>query len=245
MLPVVPKNNNHLEKFSTNDQLNEYAIKIRQEISLKERDVNLSKNLETKTISEIEADDTIPQMQLIIITREVILKTARTLKYAEKMDDQTANQLASDLLETFKNESIEDIILMFKWVRQGKCGETRGRLDADTINSVIIPTYLDYKSELREKQYQRKKFSKSNEPISPEAVEKFSQLSAQLSMNRMDKVENKKPSINHHEIYIHNLKNRLPYYTLQQLKESEREMLKQDTFKDALILVRNEIKKRT
>jgi hypothetical protein len=169
------------------------------------------------------------------------------MKYAEKMDKELANQLASDLLENLKHESIEDIILMFKMTRQGKCGETKGRLDADTINYVIIPAYLEHKAELREKQYSKEKYAnrkQEEQGMTEEAFQKFNHLSDILAIPKEEDKKIKKEGVNHHYIYLQSLKQRLPHYSLERLQETESKMIEQPLYKDALELVRKELHNR-
>jgi hypothetical protein len=73
--------------------------------------------------------------------------------------------LLEDLIETYKHESIEDLIECFKNVRQGKCDwgyEKRGILNMVIIKSWMAQ-HLDRKAEEREKLHNHKKMELDNQ----------------------------------------------------------------------------------
>ena len=72
------------------------------------------------------------------------------MKFSENLTLQQATILASDVFDKMKYETLDDIALMFKKARQGYYGSLKGRLDSDILNTIIIPSYLNEKSELRE-----------------------------------------------------------------------------------------------
>ncbi|MDR6548505.1 putative nuclease of putative toxin-antitoxin system [Chryseobacterium rhizosphaerae] len=244
----LAKNTIHwIQDIPKNEDKESTALAIREELTFRENDVTLFKNLSTPTIIDLKKQN-ISTRDIIIIVREIIRKTAKTFKYAENMTLEQATTLASDLIDLCKDESIEDFILMFKMARMGKCGETKGRLDSDIITQVIVPAYLDHKAELREKQYQKEKYAKKqedNEGMSPEAIKAFDELYRRLSVPKKEEPEKPNtPVLNHHHIYLENLKKRIPHYSLKLLMETEEKMIDQDVYKDALEIVRNEIRKR-
>jgi hypothetical protein len=59
--------------------------------------------------------------------------------------------LASDLFDRFSYESLEDVMLMFKYARQGKIGDGKDfKLDSQTVFHKWVPEYLELKSIERE-----------------------------------------------------------------------------------------------
>lgn len=133
------------------------------------------------------------------------------------MDLSQATLLASDLLNYFKHESLEDIVLMFKMIRQGELGSGKGRLDHDVIFNIFVPAYLEKKAEARERQIRNEK-SQYNAPVeemSDYAKQKFEELSKKLSANRQQ--EATPPVVNHHQIWINNLKNSVKNLSLEEL----------------------------
>jgi len=62
--------------------------------------------------------------------------------------------LASDLFDRFSYESLEDVMLMFKYARQGKIGDGKDfKLDSQTVFHKWVPEYLELKSIEREKKH--------------------------------------------------------------------------------------------
>lgn len=85
--------------------------------------------------------------------------------------------MALDLFEVFGYETLEDVVLMFKYARQGKIGDGKDfKLDSQTVFHKWIPAYLELKALERENQHNKQKGEKSglsNFKWSPEDVEKF------------------------------------------------------------------------
>lgn len=215
-------------------------------IAERELDVTISKNMIQPNIATVRKD--FPIRDIVRIIRGIILYSAKTFKYAENMNLQQATVLASDLVDNFKDECLDDIVLMFKMARQGKLGETKGRLDADSLFNIIAPNYRLYKAEIREKQYSKEKFShrNDNDSISDDAYAKFTELSERLSMNRTQQKEQNPPPVNHHKIYTDKLKASVGHMDLTKLKKLEQKLISQSetVFNDAIKIVQAEISKR-
>lgn len=97
--------------------------------------------------------------------------------------------LSGDLYDKFRNDSLEDIMLMLKMARQGDFGKVYN-LDTFTIMD-WIPQYFLHKSEEREKliEQQKRKRRKEPEPPSTEAAAKFEELYSRLSTSQLKKAE--------------------------------------------------------
>lgn len=178
---------------------------------------------------------------------ELILISAKSFKFSEKMEMQTAIILTGDLYSYFKNESIEDVALMLKMARTGQLGSGKGRLDSDTLFNVFIPEYLDLKAVEREKEHKRNKTNFAQVKMSEESYEKFDQLSKRLKANQEEKMAEKtKPVVNHHQMYINSLKNRVKILNDKQLDDNLKNLLASDNevFSDAIQIVKEEIEKR-
>lgn len=87
--------------------------------------------------------------------------------------------LAGDLYTKFRTDTIDDIILFFKMIRNDELGKIGYQESLrDKIIAYVVP-YMQYKSEQRErliKVKKRKLQSKPVEKISEEAFEKFTEL---------------------------------------------------------------------
>lgn len=96
------------------------------------------------------------------ITRIIERYTQQLNTYKDSTNVQNA-MLAMDLIELFENETIEDIILMFKKARQGQYG-FRARFDS-TVVMEWIPKYLEEKAKAREHKKENEKAQRDLEEI--------------------------------------------------------------------------------
>lgn len=97
------------------------------------------------------------------LIREIIRVLEFFLKVTGKeMEDFQVQILAGDLYEKFKNDTLEDVILMFKIARQGDFGKVY-KLDNFEVMD-WANRYLEKKSEERERILRSKKEPKNEEP---------------------------------------------------------------------------------
>lgn len=115
-----------------------------------ERSLDFKTLIDKQPILNDVKNELISEIQCIVFIRELLLNLASTLKFAENLTLQQATILASDVFDKMKYETLDDIALMLKKARQGYYGSLKGRLDSDILNTIIIPSYLNEKSELRE-----------------------------------------------------------------------------------------------
>jgi len=220
--------------------INEDADAMMEIVSL-ETTLSIKKCLELPTIYEVTKS--LPAKNIIKSVREIVLNTAKTFKFSENMDLSQATILASDLISYFKNESLEDIIQMFKMARQGELGSGKGRLDHDVVFNVFVPAYLEKKAEIREKQMvnENKKLNEPTEEMSDYAKQKFEELSQMLSAKRIDKPS--VPVINHHQMWLKSLKNNVKTLSLQELYDEKLKASKLDesVFSESIKIYQNEI----
>ena len=178
--------------------------------------------------------------------QEIVLNSARTFKYSENMDFSQAAILASDLLNYFRNESLEDIVLLFRMIRQGELGSGKGRLDHDVIFNIFVPAYLEKKAEAREKQTrnEKSKFNKADFEMTEQAKQKFEELSKMLSVKRIDTPT--KPVVNHHQVWLNSLKINVNNLSLEELYSELDKVKKSDqsVFAEAVKIYNQEIKLR-
>lgn len=115
-----------------------------------ERSLDFKTLIHKQPILNDVKNELISEIQCIAFIRELLLNLASTLKFSENLTLQQATILASDVFDKMKYETLDDIALMFKKARQGYYGSLKGRLDSDILNTIIIPSYLNEKSEIRE-----------------------------------------------------------------------------------------------
>lgn len=76
----------------------------------------------------------------------------------KKFTEEQAIVMAFDLMEVFGYETLEDVVLMFKYARQGKIGDGKDfKLDSQTVFHKWIPDYLNLKAEFRENEHTKAK----------------------------------------------------------------------------------------
>ncbi len=141
---------------------------------------------------------------------------------------EEATMLASDLIETFNYDTLEDIILMFKYLRLGKLKNPKGdplkinsRIDSDTLFNSIVPAYLDLKSLEREKQYQNHKYQNENIEIAEGSRDKFKELLQKLEQDKKLKTpEEITPVVNHAEYFKNIVEKIAPTLPINNLTKS-------------------------
>jgi hypothetical protein len=92
--------------------------------------------------------------------------------FSTKLTPAQVEVLTVDVLETFAYESLEDIILFLKMIRQGKFGTTNRGVDSNLILGEWLPKYLDLKADLREQNLIKENNERNAKPISFEDVKK-------------------------------------------------------------------------
>lgn len=98
-----------------------------------------------------------------------------TFNVGKSLTMTQAALLASDIVEKYPYETIEDIVLLLKHVRQGHIGDGKDyKLDGQNFMTKWLPEYLDKKYLELERINQREIASKSNEEnIQKNAVQQF------------------------------------------------------------------------
>lgn len=92
--------------------------------------------------------------------------------FSSKLNESQIEVLTVDILETFAYESLEDIILFLKMIRQGKFGTTNRGVDSNLILGEWLPKYLDLKADLREQNLIKENNERNAKQISFEDVKK-------------------------------------------------------------------------
>lgn len=194
------------------------------------------------------SEDVIPKIDRIKAVRQIILNTARSFKFAENMDLSQATTLASDVLEQFNYETLEDIAQMFKMARQGLLGSSKGRLDSDSVFNIFIPAYLNIKAEEREKIHQREKAERLKAERLGSPDDRFNQLANKiLQQGKERKSEKELPNeLTSHEKFIENLKLIVEYMTESEIKEQikQAKTLNNPDLDEAIEIYQSELDKR-
>ena len=93
----------------------------------------------------------------------------------KSLTQQQAALLASDIVEKYPYETIEDVVLMLKQVRQGILGDGKDyKLDGQNVLAKWFPEYLDKKyAELERIRKQENSISNSEKENQANAVQRF------------------------------------------------------------------------
>lgn len=103
-------------------------------------------------------------------------RLSENFNVGKKLTIEQSSVMAMDLLEVFGYESLEDVVLMFKYARQGRIGDGKDfKLDSQTVFHKWIPEYLEIKAEYRENEYLKEKAVLNSTLQSGEIVDRFYQ----------------------------------------------------------------------
>ena len=115
------------------------------------------------SVSLRSLDKKIGKKNIVKAINYLILRLSENFNVGKKFTDDQAATMAMDLFEVFGYETLEDVVLMFKYARQGKIGDGKDfKLDSQTVFHKWVPAYLELKSEERENQERKKKSELNN-----------------------------------------------------------------------------------
>jgi hypothetical protein len=92
----------------------------------------------------------------------IIIRAMDSFNVGQKITDSQATILALDLLELMEHECVEDILLMFKYARQGRIGGKIFRIDNQVVLLEWFPAYLELKALERESNHVKLKSQQNN-----------------------------------------------------------------------------------
>lgn len=93
--------------------------------------------------------------------------------FGKSLSSQQSAILASDIVEKYPYETIEDVVLILKQVRQGSIGDGKDyKLDGQNVMTKWFPEYLDKKYEQMENQ-KKKELAELNSKNDNDAVSKY------------------------------------------------------------------------
>jgi hypothetical protein len=153
------------------------------ELAVLESDLTLSKVLNEGTLLR-DLEKKTDKKNMIKLLTSLLIRQSGFFNLKQNLSPEQCAFIASDLLEVFNYETLEDVVIMLKLARQGKLGITYARLDHETIFSKWVPSYLDLKSQEREKQYLQDKNRISDGPVSEEGMKKLDELIKKLDKRK-------------------------------------------------------------
>lgn len=126
------------------------------DLVLLEGDLNVSTAMEGVSISKLSR--TIEKKNVVKAIAYLTTRLADNFNVGKKFSVEQASLMAIDLFEVFTYETLEDVLLMFKYARQGRIGDGKDfKLDSQTVFHKWVPEYLELKAIERENQHNKKK----------------------------------------------------------------------------------------
>ena len=138
-----------------------------------ESDLTITKAMEGTRLNKLST--LIEKKNVIKAITYLTARLADNFNVGKKFSIEQSSLMALDLFEIFGYETLEDVVLMFKYARQGKIGDGKDfKLDSQTVFHKWVPEYLELKAVERENQHNKQKGENNSLPKwSPEDVEKL------------------------------------------------------------------------
>jgi len=150
---------------------------------------NLSLESAMEGTSLIKLSRTLEKKDVIKAITYLTTRLADNFNVGKKFSVEQSAIMAMDLFEMLGHETLEDIVLMFKYARQGRIGDGKDfKLDSQTVFHKWIPEYLEMKAELREKLHHQEKVALNSNPVSTKDVmDTYKSYAAQNMHKRVER----------------------------------------------------------
>lgn len=136
-----------------------------------ERGISISTAIDGTRLNKLERQ--IGDFGIITAICYLLNRFNTNFNVGKKLTLEQSALLASDIVEKYPNETIEDVVLMLKMVRQGIIGDGKDyKLDGQNVMTKWFPEYLEKKYEEFERQ-KRKELAELNSSNTDNAVEKY------------------------------------------------------------------------
>lgn len=136
-----------------------------------ERGISISTAIDGTRLNKLERQ--IGDFGIITAICYLINRFNTNFNVGKKLTLEQSALLASDIVEKYPNETIEDVVLMLKMVRQGIIGDGKDyKLDGQNVMTKWFPEYLEKKYEEFERQ-KRKELSELNTTDTGNAVSQY------------------------------------------------------------------------
>lgn len=123
-------------------------------LALFEIDLTIEKALNGTSL--LKLSKSIEKINVITAITYLTIRLADNFNVGKKFTTDQSAVMALDLFEVFGYETLEDVVLMFKYARQGKIGDGKDfKLDSQTVFHKWIPDYLNLKAEFRENEHKK------------------------------------------------------------------------------------------
>lgn len=113
-----------------------------------ERELTIAGNLKKPIIKKVFKNEP----QLAFVTAKVIVnRFLNSFAFVSKLTDEQIDIMTVDALDNFSYETLGDLILFLKMVRQGKFGSAKRGVDGNLLFGEYFPKYMEIKSIERER----------------------------------------------------------------------------------------------
>ncbi len=117
-----------------------------------EEELTITKSIEGTSLRKMVKETS--KSTVIDVISYFANRLAENFNVGKKFTIEQCTIMAIDIVDVFCYETIEDVVLMFKYVRQGKIGDGKDfKLDSQTVFHKWIPQFLELKSIELEKQH--------------------------------------------------------------------------------------------
>lgn len=114
------------------------------ELLILEKNMNLQKAIDGTKIKNLEKS--LGEINMVKVVTYLLLRFSESFNVGKNISNTQAPMIAIDIIEKYPYETIEDIVLLLKQVRQGSIGDGKDyKLDGQNILNKWIPEYLDKK----------------------------------------------------------------------------------------------------
>lgn len=104
------------------------------------------------------------------VVRILVDRFLGSFGFSTKHTSDQVDIITVDILDNFKYESLEDIIVFLKMARTGKFGTSHRGIDSNLVIGDWMPKYLEMKAEAREKYHINNKHEMLKVDVSTEAI---------------------------------------------------------------------------
>lgn len=138
-----------------------------------EKNMNLQKAIDGTKIKSLEK--TLGEINMIKVVTYLLMRFSESFNVGKNITNSQAPLIAVDIIEKYPYETIEDVVLLLKQVRQGIIGDGKDyKLDGQNILNKWFPEYLENKyTEFERIKKQDNIISESEKTLRSNAVQQF------------------------------------------------------------------------
>jgi len=109
-----------------------------------EKNMNLQKAIDGTRINKLEK--TLGEINMVKVVTYLLMRFSESFNVGKNITNTQAPLIAIDIIEKYPYETIEDLVLLLKQVRQGIIGDGKDyKLDGQNILNKWFPEYLEKK----------------------------------------------------------------------------------------------------